>query len=147
MMDITAIQIFAYYQYTNYFFVTWRWDSFHRGNAFTLFMVFLFPFLIFFLESFFFKFNKSFLVWLKCNSCTIMFQLARKNTLVELIKLHQLDQIRKPRVAVVQGVEHFAVIFHLPEENQQISEKGKQPSRTITFYCTLCLYIPKFKLI
>lgn len=52
-----------------------------------------------------------------------MFQLARKDTLVELVELYQLDEICEFCVAIIQGVEQLSIIFHLQKDKQQASER------------------------
>lgn len=43
---------------------------------------------------------------------TVMFELAGQNASVQLVKLHELQQVSESRVSVVQTVEELAVIFN-----------------------------------
>lgn len=43
----------------------------------------------------------------------VMFEFAGQHATVQLVKLHQLDQVREARVAVIQTVEHLPFIVHL----------------------------------
>lgn len=75
-----------------------------------------------------------------------MSQFARKNTLIELVELHQLDQVCKPRVAIIQTVEHVAVIFHLQEEKQQAQKEGQNTQKDNQILRILCLFAQTHKL-
>lgn len=46
------------------------------------------------------------------DASTVVLELAGKNAAVQLVKLHQLDQISKPRVVIVQTVEQLSFIVH-----------------------------------
>lgn len=107
-MSIIPIQVFTKFQCMT-IFVT---QFFHHGLFLAYFFIFLLkhsslhPFPSF-------VFDESHTVWLKGHSSTVMFQLARKDSLVELVELHQLDEICESCVAIIQGVEHLTIIFHL----------------------------------
>lgn len=43
----------------------------------------------------------------------VVFEFAGQHTTVQLVKLHQLDQVREACVAVVQTEEHLPFVVHL----------------------------------
>lgn len=51
----------------------------------------------------------------------VVFEFAGQHAAVQLVKLHQLDQVREARVAVIQTEEHVAFIVHLQAGRQRAS--------------------------
>lgn len=118
-MSIIPIQVFTRFQCMTIFVTQF---FFYHGLFSAYFFIFLLkhsslhPFSSI-------AFDESHTVWLKGHPSTVMFQLARKDSLVELVELHQLDEICESCVAIIQGVEHLTIIFHLQQDKQQASER------------------------
>jgi hypothetical protein len=55
-----------------------------------------------------------------------MLQLARKDPPVELVELHQLDEVCELRMAIIQSMEQLTIIFYLQEKKQQTSKRKPQ---------------------
>lgn len=49
----------------------------------------------------------------------VVFEFAGQHAAVQLVKLHQLDQVREARVAVIQTEEHLTFIVHLQAGRQR----------------------------
>lgn len=47
------------------------------------------------------------------NPGAVVFEFAGQHAAVQLVKVHQLDQIREARVALVETEEHLTFILHL----------------------------------
>lgn len=45
--------------------------------------------------------------------CTVMFEFAGQHPTVQLVELHQLDQVSEPRFAIIQTVQNLAFIIYL----------------------------------
>lgn len=121
-MSVIPIQVFNNFQCMTVLYSKVKY-SFHHGliSAYLLYLSLNILLCNLFLPFFFL--SESHTDWLKSHPSTVMFQLARKDTPVELIELHQLYEICELCVAFIQGVEHLTIIFHLHEDKQQASER------------------------